>query len=379
MVFTKNVKDFFSLGSSNLISAVVYGIFWLFLASFLEKIEFGELAFLVGIANVGFIISILGLSNTIMVYEPKKENIFPSSFFVVLISAIITSFVVYLITQNFIISILVMGLAIFEIILAGLISKQRYKHYSIHMILRSVLTVFLALVFYNFFGISGILLAYFLTTLVVLKELPSLIKNKKIEFSILKSKIKFTLFANASRLSLAFFNWGDKLIIGAIFGFTFLASYYFAAQYLLLLQNIPRSVQQYLLPQEAAGQKNKKLKIFSVIIACFITIISIVLIPVGVENFLPQYTDSILPVQIMSVGLIPLTISSIQQTKFLGHENSQLVLIGSILESSLYLILIIVLGHIYGLVGIAYSFLAAVIIRTVFNKFAEKYFQNEAS
>lgn len=379
MVFTKNVKDFFSLGLSNLISAIVYGIFWLFLASFLEKIEFGELAFLVGIANIGYVISILGLSHTIMVYEPKKENIFPSSFFVVLISAIITSFVVYLITQNFIISIIITGLAIFEIILAGLISKRRYKHYSIHMILRSVLTVFLALVFYNFFGISGILLAYFLTTLVVLKELPSLIKNKKIEFSLLKSKIRFTLFANANRLSLAFFQWGDKLIIGAIFGFTFLASYYFAAQYLLLLQNIPRSVQQYLLPQEAAGQKNKKLKIFSVIIACFITIISIILIPIGVENFLPQYTDSILPIQIMSVGLIPLTISSIQQTKFLGRENSQLVLFGSILESSLYLILIIVLGQIYGLVGIAYSFLAAVIIRTVFNQFVEKHFQNESS
>jgi len=91
------------LGSSNLISAIVYGIFWLFLASLLEKAEFGELGFLVGIANVAFIISILGLSHTIMVYEPKKENIFPSSFFVVLISAIITSFVVYLITQNFII------------------------------------------------------------------------------------------------------------------------------------------------------------------------------------------------------------------------------------------------------------------------------------
>jgi len=379
MVFTKNVKDFFSLGLSNLISAIVYGIFWLFLASFLEKIEFGELAFLVGIANIGYVISILGLSHTIMVYEPKKENIFPSSFFVVLISAIITSFVVYLITQNFIISILVTGLAIFEIILAGLISKRRYKHYSIHMILRSILTVFLALVFYNFFGISGILLAYFLTTLVVLTELPSLIKNKKIEFSLLKSKIRFTLFANANRLSLAFFQWGDKLIIGAIFGFTFLASYYFAAQYLLLLQNIPRSVQQYLLPQEAAGQKNKKLKIFSVIIACFITIISIILIPIGVENFLPQYTDSILPIQIMSVGLIPLTISSIQQTKFFGHENSQLVLFGSILESSLYLTLIIVLGQIYGLVGIAYSFLAAVILRTVFNQFIEKHFQNESS
>jgi len=379
MVFTKNVKDFFSLGLSNLISAIVFGIFWLFLASFLEKIEFGELAFLVGIANIGYVISILGLSHTIMVYEPKKENIFPSSFFVVLISAIITSFVVYLITQNFIISIMVTGLAIFEIILAGLISKRRYKHYSIHMILRSILTVFLALVFYNFFGISGILLAYFLTTLVVLKELPSLIKNKKIEFSLLKSKIKFTLFANANRLSLAFFQWGDKLIIGAIFGFTFLASYYFAAQYLLLLQNIPRSVQQYLLPQEAAGQKNKKLKIFSVIIACFITIISIILIPIGVENFLPQYTDSILPIQIMSVGLIPLTISSIQQTKFFAHENSRLVLFGSILESSLYLTLIIVLGQIYGLVGIAYSFLAAVIIRTVFNQFVEKHFQNESS
>ena len=77
--------------------------------------------------------------------------------------------------------------------------------------------------------------------------------------------------------------------------------------------------------------------------------------------------------------IFSLTISSIQQSQFLGRENSKIVLIGSISQSGLYLILLVILGQSYGLVGIALSFLAAVIIRTVFNHFVEKHFQNDPS
>ena len=146
MVVTKKVKDFLTLGSSNLISSLVFGIFWLYLASILAKTEYGELGFLMGIVNVGLMISLLGLRQTIMVYEPKKENVFPASFAIILISSTISSIIVYFITQNLVVSILLVGLAIFNIIITGLNSKQLYKKYSIHVILRAPLTVVLALI-----------------------------------------------------------------------------------------------------------------------------------------------------------------------------------------------------------------------------------------
>jgi len=304
MVVTKKVEDFLTLGSSNLISSLVYGIFWLYLASILAKTEYGELGFLMGIVNVGLMISLLGLRQTIMVYEPKKENVFPASFAIILISSTISSIIVYFITQNLVVSILLVGLAIFTIISTGLNSKQLYKKYSIHVILRAPLTVVLALILHSFLGITGILLGYFLTTIPILKELPSFIRNNKFEFSVLKSKISFTVFSYANMLSVVFFIWGDKLVIGTLFGFSLLGSYFFAAQYLLLLQVIPRSVHQYLLPQEAEGQKNTKLKIFSVIFAGLISVASIILVPIGIENLLPEYQDSILPIQIMSIGMV---------------------------------------------------------------------------
>ena len=379
MVVGKKVKDFLTLGSSNLISSLLYGIFWLYLASIIAKTEYGELGFFMGIVNVGFTISLLGLRKTIMVYEPKKENVFLASFAIILISSTISSIVVYFITQNLVVSILLVGLAIFNIIITGLNSKQLYKKYSSHVILRPTLTVVLALILQSFLGITGILLGYFLTTIPILKELPSFIRNNKFEFSVLKSKISFTVFSYANTLSSVFFQWGDKLVIGALFGFSLLGSYFFAAQYLLLLQVIPRSVQQYILPQEAEGQKNTKLKIFSVILAGLISVASIIFVPIGIENLLPEYKDSILPIQIMSIGIIPLTISSIQQTQFLGRENSKIVLIGGVIQSSLYLILLVILGQSHGLVGLAYSFLIAVIIRTIFNQFIEKQLQKETS
>ena len=379
MVFTKKAKDFLTLGSSNMISSLVYGIFWLYLASIIQKTEYGELGFFMGIMNVGLTISLLGLRSTIMVYEPKKENVFPAAFVLILISSAISSIVVYFITQNLVVSILLVGVSIFTIILTGLNSKQFYKKYSIHIISRAMLTVVLTLILHNFLGITGILLGYFLSTLLILKELPSFIRNNKFEFSVLKSKISFIIYSYENALSAVFFHWGDKLIIGALFGFSFLGSYYFAAQYLMLLQVIPRSVSQYLLPQEATGQKNTKIKILSVIFSGLISMASIIFVPIGIENLLPEYQDSILAIQIMSVGIIPLTISSIQHTQFLGRENSKIVLIGSIIQSGLYLILLVILGQSYGLVGIALSFLAAVIIRTVFNQFVVKYFQNNPS
>ena len=378
MYSKKKLKDFLTLGTSNLIANIIPGLFWLFIASITTKQDYGEIGYLISFANVGFVISLIGLQAVIPVYEPKKENVFPASFVLVLLSSGIIAVIVYVLTQNTFASILILGLTILNIILSGLLSKQRYRDYSKHILIKSTVSVVFAILFYYLIGINGILLGYFVGCLIILSELRSLIRNKKIEFSILRSKIKFMLASQSSLISETFFKSGDKLLIGALFGFTTLGGYYFAAQYLFLLTVVPTSLFQYLLPQESEGKKNKKIKIFSILIASLLTLVSIMAVPFGITTFLPTYEESILPIQIMSVGLIPMTIIAVQNIQFLGKENSLLVFIGSVIQTGLYLVLIILLGQYYGLIGFAVGFVVSTIIRTIFNQFAGSRIKTES-
>ena len=378
MNFPKKLKDFVALGSSNLIASIILGLFWLFLASLLTKTDYGQLGFFMAIANIAAAISLLGLRQTIMVYEPKNENVIPASMALVLITSIISAIVVFVFTQNFFVSLVVVSMSFFNLFAATLLSKEKYGTFSKYRLLQAVVAVIASLVFYQILGINGIFLGYFVSLLFILKQLLPLVKNKKIEFSKLKSKIGFMMHTYAYRLSEVFFFWGDKLVIGTIFGLTMLASYYFAAQYLLLLEAIPRSMEQYLLPQEAGGQRNIKTKQFFIGLSCIIVIISIIVIPYGVNTFLPKYEESIQPMQIMSLAIIPLSVIAIQRAQFLGKENSRIVLIGSVIQTGFYLVLVIILGQVFGLVGLAYGFLSAAIFLSIFNYFVNIHLQNNS-
>ena len=378
MDFPKKLKDFVKLGSSNLIASIILGLFWLSLASLLTKTDYGQLGYFMAIVNIAATISLVGLRQTIMVYEPKNENVIPASMALVLITSIISAIVVFVFTQNFFVSLVVVSMSFFNLFAATLLSKEKYGTFSKYRLLQAVVAVIASLVFYQILGINGIFLGYFVSFFIMLKDLVPLVKNKKIEFSKLKSKIRFIIYAYSSRLSQVFFLWGDKLVIGTIFGLTMLASYHFAAQYLLLLETIPRSMNQYLIPQEAGGEQNKKAKQFFIGLSCIIAIISIIAIPYGVNTFLPNYEESIQPMQIMSLAIIPLSVIAIQRAQFLGKENSRIVLIGSVIQTGFYLVLVIILGQVFGLVGIAYGFLSAAIFLSVFNYFVNIHQQNNS-
>jgi len=363
----KGINDLLSVGSSQFIAQIILGLFWLYLATILSKSDYGELGFLMSIVYVAAVVSVLGLGTTVVVYEVKKENIFPASFIVVLIAATITAVVTFLLYQNFAVSILAMGQAVFTFLIHGINSQKRYGTLSLYRILRAVASIIFAIILYQYIGITGIILGFFIATLFILKEIYILLNGRKIEFSALRTKLAFTANSFINMLSTVFFNWGDKAIIGLIFGFTMLASYQLAGQYLLLLEGIPRSIMVYLVPQESEGRKNKKIKIFAITISIFIALVSIVVIPYAVTAILPEYEDAILPIQILSVSVIPLTISAIQNSQFLGKGNSQVVVIGGIIQSLVYLFLIILLGTPFGLEGISIGLLVAAIVRPFFN------------
>jgi len=367
MALLNKIKELLALGSANLISSIIFGLFWIFLATILSTNDYGEIGFFFSVANIGSSIALLGIGGTIVVYEAKKQNIFPASFVIVLISATISSVLAFVLTQNLIVSFLLFGMTVFYVILSGLNGNKRYRDYSTHLILRAFVTIGLSFILFQFYGIDGILFGYFISSLLIIKELKSLLKNKEFNFSVLRSKVKFMAFSYGNRMSRVLLWSGDKLLIGSMFGFSFLGNYYFAVQVLMLLDTIPRAIAQYLIPQESEGQKNKKIKIFSIILACIIALISVILAPVLVKEMLPQFEESILSIQVLSIALIPLSISTIQMSEFLGRENAKFVLLGSAFQSGLYIILVVVLGQSYGLLGISIGFLISAIIRTLFN------------
>jgi len=374
---SKKIKDFLTLGSARLISGIVFGLFWLFLASIIQKEEYGEIGYLMSIVNVVGIIAMLGLGTLVVIYEPKKENVFPASVVIVFFSSMIGGGISYILTQNILVSILIVGLVLFSIMTTGLNSKQRYSDLSRYTIVRAAVSVAFAIALFQFLGIEGVLLGFLVGVLIGLKELRAMLKNRKVEFSTIKPKIRIAAQLLVIRSSRVFLKWGDKIVIGTIFGFTVLGSYYFAAQYLFLIEAMPRAIGRYLLPQEAKGQKNKMIKIFSIATAAVLTVLSITITPYAVNALLPQYQESIQLIQILSISLIPFTIATIQVAEFLGKENAKIVLIGAAFQAGLYFSFIIVLGNLFGLTGIAIGYVIVIITRVVFNFFVGKHYRNK--
>jgi O-antigen/teichoic acid export membrane protein len=75
----------------------------------------------------------------------------------------------------------------------------------------------------------------------------------------------------------------------------------------------------------------------------------------------------------MSLAIIPTAIYQIQITEFLGKENSRVVMIGSVTQAGLFLILVLILGQSFSLIGIAVGLVISAVFRTIFNLIASLY------
>jgi len=336
------------------------------MASIFEQSEYGLLGFLMSIANVAHAVSSLGIGKTRIVYGSKKENIYSATYTVGLVSTSITSLIIYALTQNVGLAFLSWGLMMFLLKTSELNSKGEYRALAKHRILRSSLTVVLAIGLFQILGINGVILGFALATLPTFGGLYQYAKKKNFSIAILRPKVSFMTTSWLFKLNNMLFWWGDKLIIGTVFGLSFLGTYQLAAQYLMLLDTIPRALFQYLLPQESQGHQNKKIKILSVGIACFIVLISIMFVPYLIEFFFPDYSESIFPAQIMSIAIVPITIYSIFETQFFGKEKPRIAVIGTGLQTVFYFALLLILGAEYGLIGVAIAFLISTMIRVTY-------------
>ncbi len=120
----------------------------------------------------------------------------------------------------------------------------------------------------------------------------------------------------------------------------------------MFLGLIPATLFQYLLPQESTGLERKKVRFAGLVTSVIFAIILFLVSPFVIEQLFPNYIESIPATQIMSFGIIPMTINSIINSRLLGRERSKPVFIGAVIYLSSLTLMLYILGSMFGLIGL---------------------------
>jgi len=226
--------------------------------------------------------------------------------------------------------------------------------------------VVFALTFYYLIGLEGVILGIGLSFVPYVKRIYKSLKNDKNDFSLIRQRIRFIINSYALDLSRTFGSYTDKLIVAPLLGFALLGNYQLGIQLLSVLGILPGSVYQYILPRDASGESDKKLKTIIIIISGILAVLGIILAPIILPVFFPEFIEAVEVIQIMSISIIPSTINLIYISKFLSKELSKIVLIGSGIFLGVQIVSIFVLGELLGVNGVSLALVLGATAEAIF-------------
>jgi len=359
-------KDLTTLGFANILSSAISGIFWIYLASLLGTVHYGEVSYFIAIAGIASTISFLGAGNTIIVYTAKGEKIQSTIFFITIISGLIASIVLFFIFYDVGVSLYILGYLIFNLATAEILGRKLYTDYSKYLITQKILFVGFALAFYYLMGPQGVILGFAVSFFPYFLRVYKGFKESKINMSVIKSRFGFMMNSYGLDLSKTFSGQTDKLIIAPILGFALLGNYQLGIQFLSLLSLLPNIVYQYILPHDASGNPNIKLKKLTILVSVFLAILGISLSPVVLPVLFPQFKEAIEVIQIISLAIIPFSINLVYTSKFLGNGKSKVILAGSGIYLLVQILGILSLGQLYGINGVSAALVLAATSESVY-------------
>lgn len=353
------------IGSADIIGTGIAAIFWFFLASQIEATQYGEIHYLLSIAGIAYLISLIGTSESIIVYSAKNIKLQPTLFLISILAGIISSIIILLIFYRFDVSFILLAYVINDLSIAYLIGKKLYSNYSKYVLVQKILTLGFGLGFYYLIGIDGIIyglaLSYIHFVIIIFK----VFQKSKINFSLLKTHSGFITNNYVMSVVEGLRSNLDKIIIVPLIGFIVLGNYALSLQVYAILMIFSNILFKITLPQDASGSPTRKIKIVAVIAAVLITVLAFTILPTIIPIVLPKYVDAIESMQIMSLAVIPSTISLLFISKFLGMEKSKAVLISRLVNLAVLISGVVILGQMFGGNGVATAFLLSAISNTL--------------
>ena len=366
------IKSIASIGIADVAGMGLVAIFWFYMATELDTAEYGEIHYFLGIAGLAYAISLIGTQNTLIVSTAKKIKTVSTLSFITFIVASISATIVILIFYRFDVMLIIFGLIISELSIGYLLGKKIYKDYSKYVLTQKILMVTLGSGFYFLLGIEGILyglaLSYFHYIIVFYK----IFSKSKISFSNLKPHSGFIRDNYLYSLSIGFRGHLGNLMIVPLFGFAVLGNYALSIQFIAVLMMFSNIIYKYLLGQESSNIQHEGLKKVTILVSIVISVLGITLLPLAITSIFPKYIDSIDAIRIMSLAVLPSTITILYTSKLLSLEKSKGVLIGKVISVIIMIVGIVILGKFLDLTGIAIAFVSASAIEAIYLMYYSK-------
>tara|TARA_Y100001949_G_C15960058_1_gene318824 strand:- start:232 stop:1380 length:1149 start_codon:yes stop_codon:yes gene_type:complete len=359
------LADIGSIGIASLIGSGISALFWIYLAALLGAENYGELSYYISIAGIVTSISFFGGPMAVTVLVAKKIKIESTIYLLSISGSLISAIILYVAFTNIGLSVYVLGAVVYNLAIAELFGRKLYKKYSIYFVLQKALFVLLALILYYVIGPEGVLLGIGLSFTPFLIQIYTSFKNTNINFQLLKIKWKFIANNFLIDLSNVVNVQIDRLIIAPLFGFAVLGNYYLALQVLYLLAIVPEIVKKYTLPEDSSGVNTTKIKLLTICFSVFLALVGIFIVPQIIPIIFPEYSESLELIPLISLSIIPATISTLYVSQFLAHEKSWHIFITNIISILVLVIGIFSLGELLGIVGLAYSLLLSNTIRAL--------------
>ena len=363
--FLKSNKGLVYIIIGNIVGAILTGGFWLLLASLQSVEEYGKTSYMISMASLASSFALLGLNTAITTFIPKgHEKIHVAANQVVLISSIIAALIVS--QRDWLLGFFVVGMSFWMMSIYEFLGRKSYKQYAIANIGARGCQLLLSIVLYYLIGIPGIIIGFTISFFLFSQRYILSMKYFNKDFSEISGKMKFALHSYSFNMSNALLMYFDKIIIPPIFGYAILGYYQLGFQFLMFLGMIPISFFQYLIPEESSGNKKTKLRIIGFGLSIGLAVLLYFLSPTIINIFFPHYQNSLDAIRVISIGIIPMMIAYIINSKFLSEGNTRGVVIGAIIYQILQITLMILLGRLIEVTGIALSVVIALTGQALF-------------
>jgi len=359
-------KRLLSIGFADIIGSAISGLFWLYIASQLNPDVFGELIYFISIAGLAQMVSLLGSSNALTVYTAKNVKIQSTLFVISILAAAISLAIITIFLNRIDAGLLAVGFVVFSLVNSVILGKKLFIKYSKLVLSQKILTLILGIGLYFVFDVYGIIyglaLSYIPHLVIFVKEF----SRTKIDFTLLKPRKGFIINNYVMSLTAGLGGTVDKLIIAPVLGFALLGNYSLAAQMLTMMMMFSAVIYKYLLPFDASGEPNKKIRQIALVISIIITILGVTILPNVIDWLFPKFIDAKDAIQIMSLGVVPGTISILYGSKFLGMEKSKIVMIPKLVSLGVVIGGFLYFGPIYGTIGLAWVIVTALTWESIF-------------
>jgi|TARA_B100001540_G_scaffold305820_1_gene317227 O-antigen/teichoic acid export membrane protein len=359
-------KNITSIGVADIIGTGSTALFWFYIASLIDPEQYGEIFYILGIANIASAFALFAHENSIIVSVAKKLKIQSTLYLISLCITILASGIVMILFYKIEPGLVVIGYVINTLAIGDMIGRKHFSSYSRYVLLQKGLTVVLGISFFYAFGVDGIIfaigIAYFGFFIKAYKGL----KDSKPDFSLLKPRKEFLISNYLFGLTVILRNHLDKIIIPVILSFTVLGNFAFSLQIFAALMIFPNIIYKLIVPHDATGESTRRIKEITILISVCFAIIGIFLAPIIIPHFFPDFVDAITIIQIISIAIIPETMIIMLTSKILAVEKSKLLLIGRTIGVIARISGITLLGIYFEIYGVAIGFLLASCIECAF-------------